>query len=280
MFEQSNLFLFLFSVLPALLYSALIYLKIPAGNIKLRATIGYLMIGIISPMFVLAFNFIFPKWGMYIDYDYSKLYIDPIRNSFYFLPSIFALFFNAYIQIALIEELCKWTSGSFINLVRGSWVKRDSPIAVMFYYCMIATGFAITENVVYAQRAMYTNSFSSSLNPTDIIFLRSTSAIILHMICGLFMGYFIALGRQFGGLKKISYTLLGVLVATFIHGAYDFNLSKSGSENDYLYFGNLNIGLHIANSEMIIISLLLSFFMGNHLLKIKYREIPKLRSNN
>jgi RsiW-degrading membrane proteinase PrsW (M82 family) len=280
MLEENNILLFLFSVLPALLYSFFIYKSIPADNVKFRAAIGYLVIGLLAPTFVTVVQFIFPNWDSYIQYDCTKLYFNELTKKYFLIPTVFALAFNAFIQTGLLEESVKWISGHFMNLVRGSWVKRDSAIAVMFYYCMVATGFAITENIEYAQHAVvrHTNN-PSSLNPTDVIFIRSASAIILHMICGLFMGYFIALGRQFQGLKKISYTILGLFVALMVHGAYDFNISTA-TENDYFTLGSYSVYFHIQNTQLIVISLILTFFMGNHLRRIKYKEIPKLSSNN
>lgn len=208
--SDNNFFPFILSVLPALLYSFIIYLTLPYKSLRLKTAGKYLLIGGISIFVYYAFNYIFPNWQNLIKGDYITI-----------------MFFETFIQIALIEELCKYISFKSTDLVRHSSSYHDKPVAIMFYYCMSSTSFAIIENV------QYTIVFGEKVIP-----IRTFSAIILHMICGLFVGYFIAKGRnvdtnsnfdvwmkQWPIIKRVTYTIFGLCLAVFTHGLYNFNIA-------------------------------------------------------
>lgn len=167
------------------------------------------------------------------------------------------LFFLAFVQIALVEELSKYLSFRILNISR---TENDTAIAVMFYAMMTAAGFAVIENYFYAE------SYGKT-----VLFYRSFSSVILHMICGLIMGYFIARGRENTDVqqytvfeiflkrkpkwRKTIYTTLGILAATAVHGIFDYliMLDPKKAENKILI--------------MIIAGLWVSYLMGRKLSK-------------
>ena len=79
----------------------------------------------------------------------------------------------------------------------------------------VSCGFAVSENILYAQ-----------IYGGEVLFIRSISSVIVHMITGLLMGYFFALKN----IKNNSlYSILGIGIASIFHGIYDFNIFMYGN---------------------------------------------------
>jgi RsiW-degrading membrane proteinase PrsW (M82 family) len=212
-FKHGNLGLLIGSFIPAALYALLVYFTSPYKSINLKRGFLYMIMGTMSVFFVLAIHTIFPNWRVPISDDFDL-----------------SLFFFAFIQVALLEELCKYFSFKLITNVRGETSREsDHPAASLYYSMMVALGFGFAE------------TFHYSLYYGDgVIVVRAFTAILAHMLCGLFIGYFYALGRtnyRLGihstidavfkkrkMLKRLSFTIFGIFVATFFHGLYDYNL--------------------------------------------------------
>lgn len=217
MFIATNLKIFLMALLPAITYGMIIYISSRYRSISIKKGLGYFALGAISVTFVNAFQFTFPY------------YQDWVLNES--MP-ILSTLFKAIFQIALLEELCKLSSYRFIDSVRHRVeLKRDKPVATMFYACMVSAGFAVIENLHYVM------AFFDKVAPSELLLTRALSAVIVHMVCGLFMGYFIALGnlksdidisiisvilRKNPRWRQGLYSTLGVTVAILYHGIYDF----------------------------------------------------------
>ena len=146
------------------------------------------------------------------------------------------LHFKNFIQIAFIEELSKFVAFLIIEKHRRKKGKlNDHPLATMFYVGMVSLGFAIVENVHYGVRAV---------DPTTTIMWRSITAVIGHTVFGLFMGYWIVIGRVGGRLnnrslldilvlkkekiRMVIFSFIGLFVATVLHGIYDLHLDMNG----------------------------------------------------
>src|SRR3989304_1418082 len=213
LFSNSNIFLLLASFIPAFLYSLLIYVTGPYKSINFRKGLLYMMIGTISVFFIFVIHIIFPQWRVPVSDDY-----------------ITALLVFAFIQVSLTEEFSKFVSFKLINGARGSnSCAADHPLATMYYSTMVALGFGFAETFHYAM------TYGS-----QVVIIRAFTAILAHMLCGLFMGYFYSLGRtdfRLGlhsaldiflnkrkRIKAAAFTLAGVIVASVFHGMYDYNL--------------------------------------------------------
>lgn len=206
MFEQNNIMAFLMAVLPVLLYSLMVYYLIPPTYVGNRRMRMYLFAGLLSPTIVYFLHFIFPL------FNNSEIY-------FTFEEIVFC----AFVQIALIEETSKFLMFSWVSSQRRN-ENQDLPIATAYYAMMSSAGFALIENVQYLM------SFGN-----EILFIRCITAIVMHMICGLTMGYFIAKSKMMPTpdnsnmlnpkrIKRYLCIAFGILVATAIHGFYDLNL--------------------------------------------------------
>lgn len=225
MFEHNHVLPFIFTFLPILVYAMLIYISTPRGSVNPKAGTLYFFMGMISTIIVSAILYMFPKWKILTTNDI-----------------ILGQFVLAFVQIAFIEELSKFSMFKFLSSFRH---ENDHPAGVMFYCMCVSAGFAVSENLLYLEM------FGSS-----VLLPRAFTALIIHLIAGIMMGYYVALGRvegstsEIGSLskrqKKWAYGALGVLAATVYHGMYDFNIIINDDlPNMYSVFGVIGLGLMI-----------------------------------
>ena len=139
---------------------------------------------------------------------------------------------------------------------------------------LTAAAFSIVENIQYAQRAAY-GEFGN-ITAESVLITRAVTSVIVHMACGLFMGYYISRAKGASLIKRILFNILGISAATFIHGIYDMNWMKPGTENDY-YEIFKGFPIHISSAIIIGFSLIIAFFMSWHLKYIAHEreEIKK-----
>ena len=164
------------SLVPALIYAFIIFSVVPHNAIKPKTALHYLCGGFLSVVLLLSFFGITPFWG-----HISESVFTPQLKPLEFLH------FKNFVQIAFIEELSKIFAFLIIEKHRRKKGKlNDHPLATMFYVGMVSLGFAIVENVHYGLRVV---------NPTATIMWRSITAVIGHTVFGLFMGYWITIGR-------------------------------------------------------------------------------------
>jgi len=270
MFEDNNLWFLIFCVLPAIIYSLLLYHKAPKGVLKKKPMWSYIIIGLLSIQILKIIHFLFPNIHKYIE---TLPVIYDLGDGIFAMkqePTLWAIFIFAFFQVAFFEELSKWFALRVGNAVRGDTrAGIDTPFAVMFYSVMIGVGFAVFENIHYVGRAMWGDLQGVDVN--NMLLIRSLNSVVVHMLSGLFMGFFIAIGRRCKNIfKHAGYTMLGLLVATIFHGYYDFNLMKGTVTSDFIEF--LGIHFHITNNIMIIAALIASWFMSNKLIKMDYNK--------
>lgn len=138
------------------------------------------------------------------------------------LPSIFIYLIYWFLIIAFTEELFKYLVVKFKVLKNPEF---DEPIDAMIYMTVSALGFAAVENVFYV--------ISSAINlPTvndaiftaaAISFIRFLGSTFLHTLCSALVGYFIAISFT-KPQNRLRYTILGILLATLLHGLYNFSI--------------------------------------------------------
>ena len=262
MFKDSNIILFLLCIIPILFYSLIIYINSPSQSIRPKTAFNYLYSGLLSITLLQFFFFIFPHLH---DSFFQEIAISFRLNEdtfSIFKPTLNTLLLYAFIQVALMEETCKWLALKCVDLVRGKAKKNlDHPYAIIFYSCLVSAGFAIVENVQYASRALSGDFIGQT--PEKVLIIRAMSSVIIHMSCGIFMGYYIAISKGFKIHKIILYNIIGIISATFMHGIYDFNWMKPGTEKDY--HNILGLPIHISSTYIICFCLSVSFMMAWHL---------------
>ena len=78
---------------------------------------------------------------------------------------------------------------------------------------MISLGFATIENICYV--------FGNPGSEFSTAFIRMFTAIPLHAVCGVIMGYYVGMAK-FDLENKKSLLIKGIVYAIIIHGLYDY----------------------------------------------------------
>lgn len=237
----STFFYLLVAFLPVILYICVIWATTPWKSINLTTAFQYLFTGLISIGIILTYFKLFPDCQEVVT-----------------MSSVSAsLFFFSFIQIALVEELCKITAFSIMDSIRSEESLYDSPVATMFYSGISALGFAFLENVNYAL------TYGG-----EVLLARSVVSMLVHFLCGMIIGYWVAASRlpskiqnrslfeltihHRPALKKFIYYAIGVSCAVTLHGLFDFNIFTGGTESTgyMIIFGGI-IAAYLAAKDLI-----------------------------
>lgn len=185
-----------------------------------------MIFGTLSVAVLLGFFELVPSWNVMSDILYNRVFM---RMS--------NLHMKYFVEVGFIEELAKLGAFCLIEFGRRKLFKNtdDSPLATMVYVGMVSLGFAGVENILYAMSAQSASS---------TIMWRSMTAVIGHLVFGLYMGYFIAKSRVLGMLENKSpidsiltryprirtflFGLFGLIAASILHGIYDLHLTLNG----------------------------------------------------
>ena len=123
------------------------------------------------------------------------------------------------------------------------------PFRYMFYFALVGLGFAVIENMTYVR--MYGE---------EVLYIRTITSTIMHMIFGMIFGYWIGLSKIYKSkfenrsvfgvitnkhkkLKVFIYTLIGFLSALTYHGMYNYNLVTSEESSKIISMIIIVLGL-------------------------------------
>lgn len=198
----------LLAFLPGLFY---IYLYRNSINkltpISIVDTSKFLGLGLLSIIILLVFYLIFPV----------------VTNKLLFLEDrIFIIFFYAFFQISLFEELAK-----FIAFKLNT--KKYDVLQTQYFFAIIGMGFALIENIEYSLKITEDGFYYLSYGS---IIARNLSAVPLHFLIGIITGYFVAKGKP----------LYGLIIGIFIHGLYDYKLMIADTKTSLLLWMILIVG--------------------------------------
>jgi hypothetical protein len=197
-----EILLSLLTLAPILLILGILYLTSVKGKIQLMHILVTFAIGTIS---------------IPLTYLISSLMGDPSDQFNY-------VFYN----ISLVEELSKFMAYLTSLFIIDKYINQYKMNMISFAMLCGVTGlsFAWIENIKYCLEY-----------GTDILLIRTFSATILHLTTGMLMGYWIALGninrnrtlldaffKSRMNLKFYTYSTLGLISATTLHGIYDYNI--------------------------------------------------------
>lgn len=186
---ENNLIPFIMTFAPALVYAYVVYRSFKR-TASLKVSFLYFLMGALSVTAVMAFHWILPWWTQVWHGDFVTA------------AAIFAFY-----QVALVEESVKLLFYRFTDMYRK---RLPGLFGTMFYTMSVSLGFAVVENMTYAWQM-----------GDDVLATRAVSAVILHLMSGLMMGYFITIGRY---RDQRLYWSLALIVPTLFHGLYDFNI--------------------------------------------------------
>ncbi len=122
--------------------------------------------------------------------------------------SIFQQFLKAFIVVALVEEFSKYI---IVRYYSQRSKEFNEPFDGIVYAVMVSMGFAALENILY----VFQYGFGTGIT-------RAFTAVPAHATFAILMGYF--MGKAKFSKNKMSLNLVGLLLATIFHGAYDFFL--------------------------------------------------------
>ncbi|AUC86500.1 PrsW family intramembrane metalloprotease [Polaribacter sp. ALD11] len=124
------------------------------------------------------------------------------------IKNVFQQFLKAFIVVALVEEFSKYVIVKFYAQKNKEF---NEPFDGIVYSVMVSMGFAALENILYT----FQHGAATGLT-------RAFTAVPAHATFAILMGYF--MGKAKFSKHKVKLNLLGLLLATLFHGAYDFFL--------------------------------------------------------
>lgn len=122
--------------------------------------------------------------------------------------SIWQMFLKAFITVALVEEFSKYI---IVRYVAQRNKEFNEPFDGIVYAVMVSMGFATLENI------LYTFQYGAGTGIT-----RAFTAVPAHATFAILMGYF--MGQAKFSKNRFQLNIIGLLIATIFHGAYDFFL--------------------------------------------------------
>lgn len=122
--------------------------------------------------------------------------------------SVFQQFIKAFVVVALVEEFSKYIIVKYYAQTNKEF---NEPFDGIVYAVMVSMGFAALENVLYVLQ-----------HGVETGITRAFTAVPAHATFAILMGYF--MGKAKFSKNRRILNLLGLLVATLFHGAYDFFL--------------------------------------------------------
>ena len=164
--------------------------------------------GLLVKLFFFGVISVFPAMVLELLLDF------PITLAFGRIPLLYLLVEN-FIGVALVEEVCKLF---FLKL--GSWKSPHFNYRFdgMVYAVFVSLGFAAIENVFYLV------SYGAG-----VLFMRALLSIPAHLGFSVFMGTYYGTAKiydAYGSPKQaFHYRMIGLLIATLLHGFYDFTAS-------------------------------------------------------
>ena len=119
------------------------------------------------------------------------------------------LFLYVFMGIAFVEEGVKYF---FLKKYLFNNKEFNEPMDGIVYAVMISLGFATVENIAYV--------FNNQGQEINVAIIRMFTAIPLHAVCGVILGYFVGLAKFSNNRKILLYK--GLFLATLVHALYNY----------------------------------------------------------
>jgi len=120
-------------------------------------------------------------------------------------------FISCVVGIGLVEEFSKFIFVRFYAYKKDDF---NEPFDGIVYCVMVSMGFATLENILYV-----------SASGASTGWLRMFTAVPMHAVFAIVMGYYMGVQKSFGTSAAV---LKGLLLASLLHGIYDFVLMYPG----------------------------------------------------
>ena len=136
-------------------------------------------------------------------------------------------FFMSFIRAAFLEETMKFFVIIFYCLHLDHF---DEPMDALVYGVAASLGFAVIENWEYVIGA----SKDGVEYAKDVALIRSFTAIPLHALAGVFMGFFL-MNAIFQKHNRKFFLFLSLFFPVCLHGLYDLILFSESISDFYIY---------------------------------------------
>ena len=139
---------------------------------------------------------------------------------------------STVVSWAIIEEVIKFIA-CYVVAIRS----RDyrEPIDALEYLITTALGFAAVENTLFILNPLIQGNFAGGI---DTGTLRFIGASLVHVVSSSALGYMI--GREFyrrSWLSKSFALLLGLVLASTLHGIFNYFIIYQNGTNIFVVFG-------------------------------------------
>lgn len=158
-----------------------------------------------------------------------------------------SLFMYVFFGIALVEEGFKFI---FLRFYMYKKSEFNEPMDGIVYAVMVSLGFATVENISYV--------FGNVGTELSVGILRMFTAIPLHAVCGVILGYYV--GKAKFSSEPEKEMIIGLFLATLVHALYNY----------FIFLGTAFV--------FSIIVLIIAIVYSKKAIKL-FQEDSKLRSN-
>lgn len=176
-----------------------------------------------------------PKRLIIYTFSIGALITIPVLVAQVFFQSIFFAALTKtlvlIVILALIEEVFKFLAAYWAIHKDPAF---DEPVDAMIYMIAAALGFATIENLFIISNVFDSMTSASLSAATSVLLLRFVGATLLHVLASALLGFYWAKGRI---EKKVApFIVKGIVVATLVHGAFNYLILKF-QNNNLLYAG-------------------------------------------
>ena len=137
-------------------------------------------------------------------------------------------FYQAFIRASFLEETMKFLIIIYYCLHLDEF---DEPIDALIYGVAASLGFAIYENWQYVINALNSSGYAEA---NFVAIVRTFSALLLHTLAGIMMGFFVMDAVFHPKNRKINLTL-AIAFPVYFHGFYDFILFSKSISDWWIY---------------------------------------------
>jgi len=156
------------------------------------------------------------------------------------LQKLAMVFFSGTAMVlvwAAIEEIVKFGLAYFTVLSHKAY---DEPVDALIYMITVALGFAAAENTLFLMDPIANNGFVESILTGNFRFL---GASLLHVLSSSAVGLMLGLSFYKRKSAKFIYVLFGLILAILLHGAFNFFILNTSSNELMRIFAFVWVGL-------------------------------------
>ena len=137
-------------------------------------------------------------------------------------------FYSSFIRAGFLEETLKYLIVIYYCVRLKDF---GEPMDAIVYGVAASLGFALMENWDYVQNAFYKEGYESA---KYVAFARMSSAVLIHSILGIMMGFFL-MDAVFEKQHRKLNLVLAILFPVCLHGFYNYILTSKNISNYWIY---------------------------------------------